>query len=356
MSRLSRRRAFTLVELLVVIAIIGILIALLLPAVQAAREAARRSQCSNNLKQVGLALHEYHAALQSFPFRQGGTGQDGLSCDGTQNCQRLSGWPSLLPYMEQAPLYQKITSRQGSYNEWGPHPWDTNYQPWLVQVPGLLCPSDDGGRRKTSGQLGRTNYCFSMGDSIGPIQNVVGQGNNTMANPRGIFGYRSGTRIADIRDGTSNTIAMAERVIAQEAQSIFGGVARNLATANTDPTTCLAMKGENGLYVSGADAQAWSGIRWNDGVPAFTGVTTVLPPNSPSCTNATWDGEWGIFSPTSYHPGGVLALLADGAVRFISETINTGNLAAPSVYTGASPYGVWGALGSKKGGEPIGEF
>lgn len=343
-------RAFTLVELLVVIAIIGILIALLLPAVQAAREAARRSQCSNNLKQAGLALHEYHAALQSFPFRQGGTSSGGC---GPSNCERRSGWISLLPFMEQAPLYQQISNPQGSFNAWGPHPWENTYQPWQVQVGTLLCPSDDGGRRKGTTEVGRTNYCFSIGDSIGPISGVIGDGNNNMSNPRGIFGRHGGARIADIRDGTSNTIALSEKVIGQEARAIMGGVARSMGSVNTDPTTCLALKDQNGLYVSAADVQAWSGRRWNDGIPVYNGFTTVLPPNSPTCMNGTGDNDWGVFPPTSYHPGGVMGLMADGAVRFISETINTGNLAAPSVYAGASPYGVWGAMGTKKGGEAI---
>jgi prepilin-type N-terminal cleavage/methylation domain-containing protein len=345
MTGLARRRAFTLVELLVVITIIGILIALLLPAVQAAREAARRSTCTNNLKQLGIALHNYHAALQSFPFRMGGTSAGGC---GPSNCGRLSGWVLLLPYMEQVPLHQQITSRQGTYNAGGPEPWNGSYTPWQAQVPGLLCPSDDGGRKKAATGIGRTNYCFSVGDSI--------NNNSGSTDPRGVFGYNSGTRIGDIHDGSSNTIALSERVVAQQAQRIKGGIAYSKGAVDKDPSTCASTRGANDLYNSSEKVAAWGGLRWNDGTVPFSGFTTVLPPNSPSCVTGTWDGDWGIISPTSYHPGGVLGCLGDGAVRFISDNINTGNIAGAEITVGESQYGVWGALGSKNGGEAPKEY
>lgn len=98
-----------------------------------------------------------------------------------------------------------------------------------------------------------------------------------------------------------------------------------------------------------------AGLRWNDGNVGFTAVNTVLPPNSPSCQTGTWDGDDGTYPPTSFHPGGVNGLMTDGSVRFISETINAGatNSPAPTNAMGASPYGVWGAMGSRMGGEPI---
>ena len=353
MTGTRRRQGFTLVELLVVIAIIGVLIALLLPAVQAAREAARRSQCSNSLKQIGLALHNYHSALQSFPFRQGGSVGAG-DYDGTG--QRLCGWILLLPYMEQTALYQQITSPGtadgNAVPPWGPRPWKYGYAPWRVQVALLLCPSDDGGRRKDTGVsetgIGRSNYHFCTGDCVTNVNS---------SNPRGIFGRQSGTRIADIRDGTSNTIAVGERVIRQEAQLLRGGTAQNVTGANTNPTVCAALRGESGLYSDTAslvtDSRYGTGIRWNDGGMLFSGFTTVLPPNSPSCILTASHDTDGIYSASSWHPGGAMVLMADGAVRFISETINTGDLSAAEKSVGASPYGVWGAMGSKKGGEAI---
>jgi prepilin-type N-terminal cleavage/methylation domain-containing protein len=358
MTESVRRRAFTLVELLVVITIIGILIALLLPAVQAAREAARRATCTNNLKQAGIALHNYHAALQSFPFRMGGTEQP-WTYPGS-NDSRLGGWVLLLSYIEQVPLSQKINSTQtyggNTYPRGGPVPWQADYEPWWVQIPGLLCPSDDGGRKKAANGTGRTNYCFSAGDTI---KNNGWAPGTPPVELRGIFGHNSGTRIGDIHDGTSNTIAISERVVGQQAQRIKGGIVLNRGTVDQDPSTCAATRGPNDLYdpsISTSELAAWSGLRWNDGNIPFTGFTTVLPPNSPSCKTGTWDGDWGIYSPTSYHPGGVLGLLADGAVRFISDNINAGLTTQAQVTVGPSPYGVWGALGSKSGDEPPKEY
>ena len=356
MVRSGGRRGFTLVELLVVIAIIGILIALLLPAVQAAREAARRSQCSNNLKQIGLALHNYHSALQCFPFRQGGT-RGTNDWDGNQ--ERLCGWVLLLSYMEQAPLHEKIkspgTAAGNAVPPWGPRVWKYQYDPWRVQVPTLLCPSDSGGQQKATdiseAAIGRTNYHFCSGDSIANI-------NSTSPGPRGIFGFRTGTRIASIRDGTSNTIAVGERIIFDQGREVKGGTAYSVTGA---PSACAAMRGADGLYTTSNvfSGNYGTGRRWNDGAPLFSGFNTALPPNSPSCTTngSNIHDSGGIYSASSWHPGGATVLLADGSVRFISETINSGNLAATGEPTsGDSPFGVWGALGSKAGGEPIGEF
>jgi prepilin-type processing-associated H-X9-DG protein len=343
----------------VVITIIGILIALLLPAVQAAREAARRATCTNNLKQVGIALHNYHAALQCFPFRRCGTTFSG-DTDWTSQRDRLSGWVPLLPYMEQLPLYQKIWSKGtaggNTLNPGGPAPWYTQFEPWATQVPGLLCPSDDGGRKKLpydpnsndwGNRCGRNNYVFSVGDMV-----YNNEGSQT---PRGIFGYRTGTRIGDIRDGSSNTIACSERVVGQDWRRIRGGIANNISGIETDASVCAKKLGSGGLYDTAAvtAGSASSGRRYADGLMTCVGFNTVLPPNSPSC-HVTSDGNWGIFPPTSYHPGGAMGLMADGAVRFISETIDAGNPAAGDGNTlrvGESLFGVWGAMGSMAGGE-----
>src|SRR3990170_655930 len=142
-SLLSERRAFTLVELLVVIAIIGILIALLLPAVQAAREAARRSQCTNNLKQLGLANHNYHDVVKAFPYGKGGT----TSCayPGPPRCNygRISGFIPLLSYLEQRPMYNQIMAGDipGGRYPGGPAGWD-GWAVWDVSPATIRCPSD----------------------------------------------------------------------------------------------------------------------------------------------------------------------------------------------------------------------
>jgi prepilin-type N-terminal cleavage/methylation domain-containing protein/prepilin-type processing-associated H-X9-DG protein len=342
------RRAFTLVELLVVIAIIGILIALLLPAVQAAREAARRSQCTNHLKQLGLALHNYHDTFNCFTFRQGGTSQ----ATADYNWERRSGYVGLLPFIEQTPLYQKIasplTENGKTYNAWGPCTWDGSYTPWQASIDTLQCPSDPQGVTP-SGQMGRTNYRFSVGDTI--YESTHKESN------RGLFAYRKVSRFRDIIDGTSNTIAMSERAVGSGlGQKLIAGVATDISGMNTNPTICLDTRGTNGQYKSGIATTTWSGGRWCDGVLVYTGFNTVLPPNSPSCMlQGNWDGHWGIFAPSSYHPGGVNGVMADGSVRFFSETINTGSLAASEVTSGRSPYGVWGAMGSKDGGETVNE-
>jgi prepilin-type N-terminal cleavage/methylation domain-containing protein/prepilin-type processing-associated H-X9-DG protein len=341
----SSRRGFTLVELLVVIAIIGILIALLLPAVQAAREAARRSQCSNNLKQAGLALHNYESTYLSFPFRSGGTEVGGTSLS---NAAAISGWVPLTSFMEQAPLYQEIKAGTG-YAPYGPAPWTSGFRPWTTQISGLICPSDP--MSGTQGTFGKANYCFSMGDSI---NNNVG-----LTNVRGIFGYKSGTRLRDITDGLSNTLAASEKACGNGSTSGFrkirGGVAKPVSNLNGSPKGCLDTRGTNDEYATTVTTVlGYPGTRWPDGRSIYAGFTTVLPPNAPSCaTDTVTDNEssWGIFSPSSYHPGGVQGLMADGSVRFFSDTIDTGDLGKAEISSGPSPYGVWGALGTKAGGE-----
>ena len=156
------QRGFTLIELLVVIAIIAVLIALLLPAVQQAREAARRTQCKNNLKQLGLALHNYHDTHGTLPIGSGITDPGGVGG------RRQSGFVGMLPFIEQAPLYQQIS---GTYTNsggttWGPfqcEPWNTSYTPFTAKIPGFLCPSDAD--TTAGGAIGKTNYMFSRGDS-----------------------------------------------------------------------------------------------------------------------------------------------------------------------------------------------
>ncbi|MGC1272392.1 MAG: DUF1559 domain-containing protein [Planctomycetaceae bacterium] len=356
---------FTLIELLVVIAIIAVLIALLLPAVQQAREAARRTQCKNNLKQLGLALHNYHDTMGSLPFGEGFP-------NGGFGGRRHSGFVGMLPYIEQTPLYQQIsgTFTNAGGTTWGPflcEPWNQNYTPFTAKIPGFLCPSDAD--TTAGGRIGKTNYMFSRGDSAWDHNEWAGSGGRGL---RGMFtGDHKVKRFGDITDGLSNTIAMSERVKAKGNGSriLDGGTAMGLGSGfrNSNPSLCQAAVGPNNTYT--VSVGHWGGTRWPDGAPAFTGHTTVLGPNKANCTQNTWDGEDGIYEPTSNHTGGVHVLMGDGAVRFVSESVNAGNPTCPppdgsagggtpctGAWGGPSPYGVWGALGSISGGDIVGDF
>jgi prepilin-type N-terminal cleavage/methylation domain-containing protein len=336
MSHKNNTKAFTLVELLVVIAIIGILVALLLPAIQAAREAARRTQCSNNLKQLGVALHNFHDAYNSLPSREGSGGLKAPDGDGKE---RWSGFVHLLPFIEEQARFEEITtSPTGSYD-----PWNSAAK-WDQTIKELTCPSDVKARGEVHGQV---NYAFCGGDGY----------NIWIENTRGIFGYtenrRFDTSFSDILDGLSNTIAMAEVTHSRHDRSL-GRAAKDETSV---PLECLAtFDAAKGTYydaVSMADVTD-RGSRWGDGAPYFVGFQTILPPNSPSCMkNDHWhDMGQGILSANSRHPAGVLCLMADGSVQLIDESIDTGNLSADAKsIDGESPYGVWGALGSKSGGE-----
>jgi prepilin-type N-terminal cleavage/methylation domain-containing protein/prepilin-type processing-associated H-X9-DG protein len=342
------RPAFTLVELLVVIAIIGILVGLLLPAVQAAREAARRMQCSNNLKQLGLALHNYHDTYKKLPYGEFYDDPGRFPAP-----RRYSGFVGLLPNIEQTALFNQISG--ANFN---PVPWDGGFVPFRTEIPGFLCPSDPG-RPKGTGDVGRTNYMFSRGDSAWDHNQWAGNGGRGM---RGMFtgqGIHRGFR--DATDGLSNSIAMSERTMGLQGLNVLdGGTVINIGAnfRDNNPSDCATRVGGNKRYVDGTSVAHWAGLRWMDGAPAFTGCTTVLGPNKASCTQGGWDGEDGIYEPMSRHTGGVQCLFGDGAVRFIPEAIDTGNTTlpppdAPGQPMSISPYGVWGALGSIRGGDTV---
>jgi prepilin-type N-terminal cleavage/methylation domain-containing protein/prepilin-type processing-associated H-X9-DG protein len=358
------RAAFTLVELLVVIAIIGVLVSLLLPAVQAAREAARRTQCSNGLKQFGLALHNYADIFKRFPPRRGGSVGSNDAARLTGNFQRLSPFVPLLPFIEQKPLADAIASG-GSYSgqafpPGGPAAWypgtGPNYPPWMTQVPLIICPSDKV-PMPTASQHGRNSFAFSLGDSL-----VNHNSNNLLM--RGIFGSQLCKGFNDLTDGSSNTIAMSERTWGNNlgigpasGDDVRIATAVNVTSVSTNPGSCYAQA--QGTSFVGVQIKARFGALWTDGQAERVGFTTVLPPNAPSCVNddnPNADSNGGVLNPSSYHPGGVNALLADGSVRFINQNINCGNTASPPVTRGKSPYGVWGALGSTEGREAVGDF
>jgi len=208
-------------------------------------------------------------------------------------------------------------------------------------IPGLLCPSSP--KHSSTDAIGKHSYHFCGGDS----HNV-----NT-SNPRGLFGYRSSVGFQDILDGTSNTIAMAERRFPVKSNDV-GRTARNGGN-HTIPNDCAAeFNGTTGKY-TGSHAD-WSGRRWPDGGAGFSAVNTCLPPNGPQCAHNNHDAQNGFYTVSSFHPGGALVVLADGAVRFVTESIHAGNQGLASPSSGESRYGVWGALGSKDGGETPDEY
>ncbi|MEM9701054.1 MAG: DUF1559 domain-containing protein [Planctomycetota bacterium] len=364
MSRRSLKRSgFTLIELLVVIAIIAILVSLLLPAVQQAREAARRSSCQNNLKQLGLALHNYHSTYKSFPIGRGGSTNDN---GGTGNAGRLSGLVPLLPFLDQTALWNTISrpltvvngSNTFNWKPMGPRPWQNtgDYPPWAVQTASLLCPSDTAPATGTAD----SNYGFNWGDN--------GDGNDdefgTNPRVRGMFGRARASTFGDMQDGTTNTLLMAEHGRGQGTRRYQSNFARELTNSifQNPQVNCLDQVSDPlnpGFYNNSVRVDFGGqerGTRWNDGSPVFTGFNTTFPPNGPSCMENGSDSQNGIMSAGSYHPGGAQVVLGDGSVTFISETIDTGNLTLPAVQSGRSNYGTWGALGSRNGGEVTDDF
>jgi prepilin-type N-terminal cleavage/methylation domain-containing protein len=347
-TSIRSRLAFTLIELLVVIAIIAILVGLLLPAVQKVRDAAARMSCQNNLKQLGVALHSYHDVRDGFPkLNEGNGGTRSTSPQGNEG--RNTGLMNILPYMEQQGIYdqlnQSYTGTTPTTLPFGPIR-STSYPPYLVKFSAFVCPSNPAHAQIWGITWGPRSYAASVGDSI--------VNNYSLQNSRGAFGLAP-TRIADITDGTSNTLLLVERAFGTSAnRSTKGYFANNVTGLNTSPVTCLNTASQ-GLYLTSQSVMTDRpvGVQWFEGYPAFSGVTTVLPPNSPSCAADNWGDTWGVFSASSYHSGGVNVVLGDASVRFVSNSVDCGNTSSAEVTSGPSPYGVWGAMGTKNGGEVV---
>lgn len=358
-SRRRRQAAFTLVELLVVIAIIGILVALLLPAIQAAREAARRTQCANNLKQLGVAMHNFHDVYKRFPSAT----HEPLFQDpagGYSNSRERWNYVCLiLPYMEQQSLYDTLLAEHIGHAS--NRPWSNNIvtQTWLA---GIICPSDTQSRAVPPLNGGKT-----------PISYQLNRGDQWLNwdyhETRGPFGRGDKVQIstAQITDGTSNTMMISEVVIGVSgSRKITEALARDVGATNSSaPALCTARVQPDGTLGGNIQAPSYLfGWRWADSRMPYTQWQPVLPPNSPGCTN---DGEsWTLTSSSSRHPGGAQVLFCDATVHFMADSIDAGSPtntaighpllrdpARPQDYGGPSLYGLWGALGSRAGGEAV---
>jgi prepilin-type processing-associated H-X9-DG protein len=361
-----------------VITIIGVLIALLLPAVQAAREAARRMQCTNHQKQIVLALHNYHdISTDSFPSGRGWMTFQSPS----YNC--VNGFApqcNLLPFLEQESRYQRVlqitnVAQQGNGGFNNAMKGKINY---------FGCPSDSNFSAQPSSQSDSnsvrtmTSFVICKGD-IANNNNGTGSGTPVInGRKRTAFPNEQFKGIESILDGTSNTIAISETGVLPPIVGDFTG--RGIKYAITNGVTNLGSRNMTANCMATVDysndrsvvksiipdtgttantytaRRGWTIYSANNSVCAFT---TMLPPNTPHCANQG-HGSWGVYSANSYHSDGVNTGFFDGSVRFISDTINavSAGLTNPPKQVdegqGQSEFGVWGALGSIGGGETNG--
>jgi prepilin-type N-terminal cleavage/methylation domain-containing protein/prepilin-type processing-associated H-X9-DG protein len=342
------RRGFTLIELLVVIAIIAVLIALLLPAVQSAREAARRAQCINNLKQIGLGLHNYHSSTNTFPLVGAVVP---YAVGATTYWSDWSAQAMLLPYVEQGPLYNACNFSWAP--EWANNQgYLTNSTVYLTKINNFLCPSDS-----PAGGNGFINsYAASTGTSTIGYPTGGGNGGSPSGSSSGVFAYQANYSIAAINDGSSNTIAFSEWIVNNPTGKAPGRAtqAGGLQATGYADVTLLS----NAFSVVQSDIAlcntAWNsnvrgngpGITWATGAMGYTLFNTIIPPNGggqiqwAACRNGccAQSQHADYNNAASKHPGGVNGLMADGSARFIKNSI---------------AWATWWALGTRDGGETI---
>ncbi|MEN6495702.1 MAG: DUF1559 domain-containing protein [Thermoguttaceae bacterium] len=321
-------RGFTLVELLVVISIIGILIAMLLPAVQAAREAARRMQCSNNLRQLALAAHNYQTVHGKLP-----PGRVDAQTAGGYNW----GWvPRLLPFVEQGNLSQNI--------DYTKDPASNSYPIATTPVPILRCPSDFNRLQVAGTPDADTNYRGNAGNLIGAKYSGIEQNN-------GLFVTNVAVSIDHVIDGTSNTALFSEAVLGDNDNtkiSIPGDWFEITANKNAARQT-IHDQCANLVLTDSTTQFSKAGRNWHLGNYVTTRYNHMLTPNKKSCVcrqgsqdiDDRINNQGSVTTVSSRHSGGVNLALADGSLRFVSESIDRD---------------IWWALGSRDGGEVVKDF
>src|SRR4051812_1153457 len=348
-SRPAKLAAFTLVELLVVIAIIGVLVALLLPAVQSAREAARRSQCLNNLKQLGVALQNFASAEKHFP--PGSVAK--TYADQPNHPQTFYRWSSLahlLPYIENQSVRDSLDLSLPLYMPGAGYPVAEKNKIGVAQVVReFLCPSDIA--QPVKSQWGPTNYVACAGS---------GAGGGTPFETDGVFYVNSATTFAKIVDGSSHTAAMSESLLGEDTQldaGGFGGATPERAykftlgfsvLADLTDVRCNATQSYNSTQGNGNDPR---GFAWCSGEYRCALYNHYYTPNASSfdcITSVTVDptlppqklySAYGWRAARSKHPGGVNTLLADGSVRFVDNGISLAAWKALSTYNGGDDSG-----------------
>ncbi len=336
-------RGFTLIELLVVIAIIAVLIALLLPAVQSAREAARRAQCSNNLKQIGLGLHNYLSAHNVFP-----PGRINSHIAGQGNA--WGGYAQMLPQLELSVVFNAFNFNLSPDGDLA------NTTGAAIFVASFLCPSDPSPPQAAQAGYGMHNYLLSVGSLYPVTQNALnGSGQPLGVRPNGVFSENSATRLGAITDGLSNTAAISESIrsmpgVGFAADRLNGFVITGNNTTSGPPITtdaeyqalCVAAVPPPGFQVT-------RGSKWHYGAPGHSMYNHRRGPNDPQVdcrgglphsdkSDPFWDQLSLNVTARSKHPGGVQSLFADGHVQFIKNSIGLP---------------VWQALGSINGGEVV---
>jgi prepilin-type N-terminal cleavage/methylation domain-containing protein/prepilin-type processing-associated H-X9-DG protein len=330
---------FTLVELLVVIAIIGVLVALLLPAVQMARESARRSQCLNNLRQLGLAVHNFESAHKQLPV---GSESKAVPTAPTfpYNFYRWSVLAHLTPYLEQSNVYNALDLTVPLYAPPSFAIAPQNLTPVKTMVPLFLCPSDL--KKAVADGFGPTNYAGCAGSGIG---------GGSPFDADGSFFVRSVVRLAEVTDGASNTAFMSESILGTgpESTSDSGFVTQSPQTVyrytGSAPLTDASCSGASQWNVSNR-----RGFAWVNGEFRCTLYNHYYPPNhsQPDCLGVTMNPDpaflytgYGWRGPRSRHPGGVNLLMGDGSSRFAQQVIDLN---------------VWRAISTRGGGETVSDF